>query len=411
MRATTCDVAGPPSVQREGYTISSPVHSPANTASLRCSSSGAGAARWSDIDLSSLDGLDDFLRGIVEIIRRQHVEAGFADDLLAGIDIGAFETHHQRHLEADFLHRGDDALGNDVAFHDAAEDVDQDALHVGIGGDDLEGGRDLFLAGATADIEEVRGLHAIELDDVHGRHRKAGAVDHAADGALERDVIEIVFGSLDFLGVFLGLVAQCRNFGMTKQRVVVERYLGVEHPQLALLGDHQRVDFQHRHVLGGEGGIELHHQFFRLLGEIAGQFQRLCDGTAVMGHDAGRRVDREADDLLGAIVRDILDVDATLGGNHERHFGGFAVDQDREIKLLVDVGAVFDVEAVDLLAVRPGLHRDQCRPQHLLGELVDLGDRLSDAHAAFGPRRGFLEGALAAATRMDLAFHDPDRAG
>src|SRR3984893_498184 len=127
MRATTCDVAGPPSVQREGYTISSPVHSPANTASLRCSSSGVGAARWSaDIDLSPLYGLDDLLRGIVEIVGRQHVEAAFPDDLLAGIDICALQPHHQGNLEADFLHRRDQPFGNDVAFHDTAENVDHE---------------------------------------------------------------------------------------------------------------------------------------------------------------------------------------------------------------------------------------------------------------------------------------------
>src|ERR1700761_1145901 len=102
MRALTLDVAGPPAFQREGKTVSSPTHSPANAASLRCSSSGVCAARWSAI-LASLDGLDDLLRGIIEIIRRQHVEPGFADDLLAGVDVGAFKTHHQRHLEADFL--------------------------------------------------------------------------------------------------------------------------------------------------------------------------------------------------------------------------------------------------------------------------------------------------------------------
>src|ERR1700678_1923656 len=109
MRATTCEAAGPPAVQREGYTISSPVHSPANTASLRCSSSGVGAARWSGIDLSPLHGLDDLLRGIVEMVGRQHVEAALADDLLAGCDIGALEPHHQRHFQADFLHRRDHA--------------------------------------------------------------------------------------------------------------------------------------------------------------------------------------------------------------------------------------------------------------------------------------------------------------
>ena len=130
-----------------------------------------------------------------------------------------------------------------------------------------------------------------------------------------------------------------------------------------------------------------------------------------MAHDAGRRIDREGHDLLGRVVRDFLDVDAAFGRDHERDFGGFAVDQDREIELLVDVGAFLDVEAVDLLAVRAGLDRDQRRAQHLLGEFVDLGDRFGDADAALVAGGSFLELALAAAAGMDLALHHPDRAG
>ena len=126
----------------------------------------------------------------------------------------------------------------------------------------------------------------------------------------------------------------------------------------------------------------MHHQLFRLLGEIAGKIERLRNGAAVVAHDAGGRIDREGHDLFRVVVRDFLDVDAALGRNHERHFAGFAVDQDREIELLVDVGAFLDVEAVDLLAVRAGLDRDQGRAQHLLGELVDLGDGFRDADAA-----------------------------
>ena len=179
------------------------------------------------------------------------------DDLLAEIDVGAFEAHHQRHLEADLLHRGDHALGDHVALHDAAEDVDQDALHLRIGGDDLERRRDLFLGGAAADVEEVRGLHAIELDDVHRRHGEAGAVDHAADRAVERDVVEIVLRRLDLLGVLLGDVAQRDHVGMPEQRVVVEADLGVEADQLLVLGDDQRIDFEQAHVLLGERLVEL----------------------------------------------------------------------------------------------------------------------------------------------------------
>src|ERR1700754_2067190 len=131
MRATTCEVAGPPAVQRDRKTTSSPSHSPANADRRVCSGSGDDAARWSWVMASaSLDGLHDLLRGVVEIVRRHHVQAGFTDDLLAELDIGAFEANHQRHGEADLANRSRNALGDHVALHDAAEDVDQDALHV-----------------------------------------------------------------------------------------------------------------------------------------------------------------------------------------------------------------------------------------------------------------------------------------
>jgi len=43
---------------------------------------------------------------------------------------------------------------------------------------------------------------------------RPAAGDHAADGAVERDVVEIVFRRLDFLGVFPGLVAQRQHVGV-----------------------------------------------------------------------------------------------------------------------------------------------------------------------------------------------------
>ncbi len=70
-------------------------------------------------------------------------------------DVGAFEAHDQRDRQVHFLGRGDDAFGDDVAAHDAAEDVDQDALHRRIAEDDLERRGDLLLASAAADVEEV----------------------------------------------------------------------------------------------------------------------------------------------------------------------------------------------------------------------------------------------------------------
>ena len=63
---------------------------------------------------------------------------------------------------------------------------------------DLERLGDPFLRRAAADVEEVRGLAAVQLDDVHRRHREAGAVDQAADVAVERDVVEVVLAATRF---------------------------------------------------------------------------------------------------------------------------------------------------------------------------------------------------------------------
>src|SRR5207248_1992288 len=117
---------------------------------------------------SALHRANDLLGAVREVVGGDHVQAALVDDLLAELDVGAFQAHDQRHLQSDFLDCGDHTLGDDVAAHDAAEDVDQDALNVRVGGDDLERRRHLLLGGAAADVEEVGRLGAVELDDVHG---------------------------------------------------------------------------------------------------------------------------------------------------------------------------------------------------------------------------------------------------
>jgi hypothetical protein len=131
---------------------------------------------------------------------------------------------------------------------------------------------------------KLAGLFAVELDDVHRRHGEAGAVDHAADRAVERDVGEVVFRGLDLLLVFLGLVAQRDDVRVAEERVVVERHLGVEHAQLAVLHDDQRVDLEHRSCPWRRTPCRACEQLARLLGEIARELQRLA--TRCFGRDA-----------------------------------------------------------------------------------------------------------------------------
>ena len=98
----------------------------------------------------------------------------------------------------------------------------------GIAEDDFEGRGDLLLGRAAADIEEVRGLAAGVLDDVHRGHREARAVDEAGDVSVEADVVEVELGRGDFARVFLALVAHRDDLGLPVERVVVEVEFGIE---------------------------------------------------------------------------------------------------------------------------------------------------------------------------------------
>ena len=166
-------------------------------------------------------------------VGRDDVEPGLGEDLLPLLHVGAFHAHHQRHLEPDLLRRLHDALGEHVAAQDAAEDVDEDGLHRGVGQDDLEGRLHLLGVGAAADVEEVGGLAAGGLDRVHRRHGEAGAVHHAADVAVERDVAQVVLRRLDLARILLVRIAQLAQVGVAEERVVVEADLGVEREQVA----------------------------------------------------------------------------------------------------------------------------------------------------------------------------------
>jgi len=186
---------------------------------------------------------------------------------------------------------------------------------------------------------------------------------------------------------------------------------GVEHEQFALVGNGERVDLDLRGVGAEEGAVELSRDLLRLLGEVAGQAERLGDGAAVMRHEAGRGIDVEAVDLLRRVMRDRLDVHAALGRGDEGDAARFPVDEQGEVEFLGDIDAVGHVEPVHLLAGRAGLDGDERVAEHLGRSRPDLIGAAGKADAALGVGAQLLELALAAAAGMDLRFHDVERAG
>src|SRR5690606_21090864 len=107
------------------------------------------------------------------------------------LGVGALQAHGNGHLDLADVHVGiHNALGHAVAAHDTAEDVHQDGFHAGVLQDDAEGLLHAGRIGGAAHIEEVGGLPAAELDDVHGGHGQPGTVHHAAHVAVELHVVQ-----------------------------------------------------------------------------------------------------------------------------------------------------------------------------------------------------------------------------
>ena len=98
--------------------------------------------------------------------------------------------------------------------------------------------------GRAADVEEVGRHAAVQLDDVHGGHRETGTVDHAADIAVELDVVQIRLGGFNFGRIFFGEIAHPSNVRMADECVVVEIQLGIERDHATVAGDDQRIDLR-----------------------------------------------------------------------------------------------------------------------------------------------------------------------
>ena len=192
------------------------------------------------------------LGGLIQAVR--DLEVGLLEDEGSLIGIGANDADHHRYLAAAARPGLDDAMGHLVAAGDPAEDVDQDGPDVRIGQDDPEGGGHPLVARAAADVEEVRRLAAGELDEVHGGHRQAGPVHHAADRAVQLDVADARRAGRDLGRLFLGEVAHGLDIGVAGQGRVVDDDLRVEGEQAAVAGYGHRVDLGQLGVRAVEGG-------------------------------------------------------------------------------------------------------------------------------------------------------------
>ena len=152
-------------------------------------------------------------------VRRNNRQTGLGQNFLAQLFIRAFHAHDQRHFQMHLLGRRNHTLGDHVAFHDAAENIDQNRFEVRIFEHDFEGFGDFFRTRATAHIEEVRWFATVQLDGIHRGHCQTRAINQTADIAIERNVGQAVFGGFDFRRVFFVQIAHFGDFRVTEQGV------------------------------------------------------------------------------------------------------------------------------------------------------------------------------------------------
>ena len=344
-----------------------------------------------------------------------HLEPALVDQLLGLLGVGALEANDDRHVDgAHVLVSVHDTLRHAVAADDAAEDVDQDGLHRRVAKDDAEGLLDPLGIGRTTNVEEVGRLTTAQLDDVHGGHGQAGAVDHAAHIAVELHVVEAGFSSFHLRGVLLSRVAHGGVVGVAVQAVAVEGHLGVHRDDAVIGCLEDGVDFEHRGVAAHVGGVEGLDEFDHLLERLAGQTEIEGDATRLEIAQAKGRVDGLLEDLVWRLLCHSLDVHAALGAVHDDVAALTAVEQHAHVELtwlavtrLVNV--LGDEDAVDLLALGVGLGGHQVTSEDAGCRVLDVLEALGEDHPV-AARLG--DGALAAATGVNLRLDDkPTGAG
>ncbi len=122
---------------------------------------------------------------------------------------------------------------------------------MGVAQDDAQRGRDFVGLGPAADIQEIGRRAAVELDDIHRRHRQTRAVHHAADLAVELDVAQTIQTGRALLRRLVVFIAQRGQLGVAEQRAVVNHHFAIERLERAIAQEGQRVDL-------GQAGVATH---------------------------------------------------------------------------------------------------------------------------------------------------------
>ena len=169
---------------------------------------------------------------------------------------------------------------------------------------------------------------------------------------------------------------------------------------MTVLGDDQRIDLDEARVALAKQLGKLAQDVAQLALLLGAEPKPEADLARLVVLEAGRRMQRQRENFLWSLVRDLFDIHTAGGRCHHGDPLGAPIDDQAQVQLALDRRAGLDVDVIDGQAFGATLVRDEPRAEHRFGVLLDLGHRFGELDAA----------GLAAAARMNLSFHDPEAA-
>lgn len=293
--------------------------------------------------------------------------------LVSLLHVGTLETGNDGSAQTHLLHDVDQTLSDGVAADDTTEDVDKDGRHLGVAGDQLESALDGSGGGTTADVKEVSGGTAVQLDNIHGGHGQTGTVDQAANVTVQLDEVQAELGGLDLIGVLLGDVAPGEDLLLAELGVVVESELGVHGQDLVVRGLGQGVDLDLGSVLVHEDLVQVLDGGLGVLDALLGEAEVGRDGAGDLVGDTGVDVNGGGDDGIGVLLGDGLNVHTTLGGGDNDGALSATVHEDGEVELAAGELALANVDGVAGATSSTSLLGNELVADHLVGEDLGLG--------------------------------------
>ncbi|MNB69504.1 hypothetical protein D3C75_160340 [compost metagenome] len=222
----------------------------------------------------------------------------------------------------------------------------------------------------------------MQFNDVHGAHCQACTVNHAADVAIQRHVVQFPLCSLRFTRIFLRLIAHFAQIGLAEQCVAVSAQFTVEADQVALSGDHQRVNFDQRQIALKEDVCQAHKDLGELLNQFTFQTQFERQLATLVRHRACQRIDSHFVDQVRGFFRHFFDFHAAFCRRHEHHATGATVYNRAEVQFFCDISRRFHQDLVNRLAVRVCLVGHQAFAQPVFSKGANLFFALNNFHTA-----------------------------